>query len=479
VNDARAWTPARDGLRVAGVATAPGSAAQLASLRIVVPAMILLTAELRHAPELAAVPRALLVAPEGLGWFVAHVPISPALATFAQAVCVFASLCAIAGVWARPAMAVVTLTAFYTFSLSQLAGAVWHDMHLLWMAALLAASPCDEALAYDRRGEPRPRDSSRYGVPLFFARVLLSCVYFFPGLHKLLRSGLAWALSDNLRNQLWWKWAEHGVVPTWRIDEVPLFLQASGLFVLAFELGFPLLALTRRGRPWAAALGIAFHLTAGALFRIPFVSLWATYVVLVDVPGWFARLRKTPSVAAAGPDGPVLRSTLVAGGLLVAGAAVQGARGEMRSYPFASYPTFEWMASTEMPDLRIEVDAPGQPGQAEQPREEWVVVPHARDSAGYRTQRQWGEIWSLAGVTAPVDADRLAAYLGLVARREPARSIVRQATRARFFRAYVSVVPERREDPPRVGPLLAEVALPRPSRPSPPEQDDSPRGTRR
>lgn len=204
------------------------SAAQLASLRIVVPAMILITPELRHARELAAAPAGLRVAPEGLGWFVAWVPITPALATCAQAACVFAAMCALVGVVARPALVVVSVAAFYVFSLSQLAGAVWHDMHLLWMAALLAASPCDQALAFDRRGSPPPRASRRYGAPLFFARLLLSCIYFFPGLHKLLRSGLAWAFSDNLRNQLWWKWAEHGVHPALRIDHFPLLLHAAG-----------------------------------------------------------------------------------------------------------------------------------------------------------------------------------------------------------------------------------------------------------
>ncbi|MEI4884255.1 hypothetical protein, partial [Klebsiella pneumoniae] len=84
-----------------------------------------------------------------------------------------------------------------------------------------------------------PADSTRYGWPLLFARLLLACVYFFPGLHKLATSGFAWALSDNLQHQLWWKWAEHGVRDPVRVDRVPGLLQAGGLFVLAFELSFP------------------------------------------------------------------------------------------------------------------------------------------------------------------------------------------------------------------------------------------------
>jgi hypothetical protein len=467
-------------------------AAQLALLRIVVPAMIVICPETRHAPQLAAVPAALRVAPEGLGWFVSMVPISPSVATVAQAACVFSAMCTAVGVRARAAAAVMTITAFYLFALTQLSGAVWHDMHLLWMAALLAASPCDEALAYDpsvaspsgsrpegdgpqrgKRGELAP-DSTRYGWPLFFARALLACIYFFPGLHKLVTSGLGWALSDNLRNQLWWKWAEHGITGALRVDRVPGLLQAGGLFVLAFELTFPLFVLSRRARPWLALAGLAFHFLAGALLRIPFVSLWALYVVLLDLrripriramlPPVSPRHESAASPAgdrpqhesAASPAGDRPRHQkpsllpLVVGLLLFAGAFVQGARGQMRAFPFACYPTFQWVVGTRMPDLVVEVELPD--GRRE-------PVPHARDARGYRTQRQWGEIWSLAGVTGPVSPERLRAYYDFVRRGEPARTLTAGAVRVRFYRASLSVVPEQRGEPPRLEGLLAEIAL--------------------
>jgi hypothetical protein len=422
-------------------------AAQLAALRIVVPAMILATPEVRHAAALAAVPAALRVAPEGLGWFVAWVPIHPVVAGVVQAIAVFSALCAIAGLRARAALAVLTGSTFYLFALSQLSGSVWHDMHLLWMSALLAASPCDEAWAFDRRGEPPPADSERYGMALTMARLQLAAIYFFPGLHKVLTSGLAWALSDNLRNQLWWKWAEHGALPSFRVDHHPTLLVAAALFVLGFELTFPVLALVPRTRTAAAVAGLAFHLCAAYFLRIPFVSLWATYVVLVDprrlVPRWWRRRPATLPAAAPTTFAP-LRSTLVVGTALLAAIVVQGLRGQTRAFPFACYPTFEWMAPTVMPDLEIEADTPE--GRT-------VLVPHGRDAHGYRTQRQWGEIWSLAGVTSPVDPARLHAYLDWTARSEPARSIVARAAGVRFYRVYRSVVPEQRDWPP-VGRVL-------------------------
>jgi hypothetical protein len=446
----------------------PGeAAAQLAALRIVTPLLVLVTAEVRHAPARAAEIAALRVAPEGLGWFVAHAPISPALATASQAVCAFCALCAALGLRARLALAGLTVSTFYAFAVSQLSGAVWHDMHLLWMIALLAASPCDEAWAVDARGHPNPADSPRYAVPLLFARLLLGCVYFFPGVHKLHTSGLAWALSDNLRNQMYWKWAEHGVTDAVRFDRVPGLLPAGGLFVLAFELTFPVFALVRRTRPWIACAGVLFHLLAGWILRIPFVSLWALYVVLFDprpavrfVGRALARRRGSSAPAASDAGSPAsprpearlrpLVATWICGSALVAGAAVQGIRGQMRSFPFACYPTFEWRAGTEMPDLLVEAEAPD--GRV-------TLLPHARDSRGYRSQRQWGQIWSLAGVTAAPDPARLRAYVAQLLREGRARSLARGAVRVRCSRAFVSVLPEERGEPPRRAAVLAEFPI--------------------
>jgi hypothetical protein len=444
----------------------PEPAARLAWLRVATAATILLSSEVRDAPALAAVPGELRVAPEGLGWFVHHVPIEPTIATVAQAACVASALCALIGLAARRALVVLAISGFYVFALSQLSGAVWHDMHLLWMVALLVASPCDDALSYDHRGQPAAPDSVRYALPLFFARLLLACVYFFPGVHKLASSGVAWALSDNLRNQIWWKWAEHGTLPSFRIDHHPLLLHAGGLAILVFELSFPILALTRRGRPWAALGGLVFHALAQIILRIPFASLWLLYVVFVDPERVVLALRRRPRRAVEARDTPKaeppspftqrgVRGVAVVGSTLFLGAFVQGIRGQMRAFPFACYPTFQWMASTTMPDLLLEAERPNG-GRA------WI--PFARDSRGRRSQRQWGEIWSLSGVTSPVDPARLRAYFDSERRREPARTALGGASSARFYAASVSVVPEDRGQPPRPGRVLAEFILSAPAK---------------
>jgi hypothetical protein len=426
-------------------------------LRIAVAGTILLLPEVRGARALASVDPALWVAPEGLGWFVRWVPVGPGIATSIQAVCVASALCAIAGFGTRPALGALTLSAFYLIALGQLSGSVWHDMHLLWMSALLACSPCDEALTWDRRGDPSspasaspPLSSARYGAPLFFARLLLGCIYFFPGFHKIATSGLAWALSDNLRNQLWWKWAERGAVPSFRIDRYPALLHAGGLGVIAFELSMPVLVLTRRGRPWGALFGLAFHAVAQVFFGIPFASLWLLYVMLVDphdVVRWLRRKTTTTTVARERFTYPA-----AGGGIaLFVAVAVQGIRGQTQAYPFACYPTFEWMAGTEMPDLILEVD------HADGTR---TVVPGAGTGRTPRSQRQWGEIWSLAGATAAVNPVRLRAYLESIRVREPLRSALVEARGVRFYRGYLSVNADVSGRPPRRGPLVCVLTVP-------------------
>jgi hypothetical protein len=129
----------------------PEPALTLAALRIVVAALVPIAPGFREGARAAARDPALWIAPEGLGWFVRHVPINGTLAVAAQVIVAFAAASAVAGVRARLCFGVLSVAGFYLFAIAQLAGHVWHDMHLLWFCALLAASPCADVLAADAR----------------------------------------------------------------------------------------------------------------------------------------------------------------------------------------------------------------------------------------------------------------------------------------------------------------------------------------
>jgi hypothetical protein len=424
----------------------PEAALSLASLRVVVPLLVLVSPGMRNAESVASYDPARWIVPEGLGWFVAHVPIDPKLVTAAKLVAAFAAFAAALGLRARLALPVLGVSAFYVLSVAQLTGFVWHDMHLLWFTALLAVSPCADVLAVDST-RPLDAEGREYALPLLFVRLLFGVIYFFPGLHKLLESGLAWADPENLRALLYWKWAQHGKIPSFRLDLHPTWLSLGGLSVIAFELSFGPLVLFRKTR-WVAVLaGLAFHLLCQALLFIPFASLWLCYVALLDLRPLAKRLaRRKPAHPTA--SGAVTASAFVVPLSLVLGAASQGARGQMSSYPFACYPTFQWSAPLVMPDLRVVgVDRAGAAHELGRPR---------RGIA--RTQRQWAEIWSLAGVTAPVDRTRLAAYLEALRREGSEHAAL---TRARFYRVYRSVAPGRWDAPPVREQLLLDLELTR------------------
>ena len=350
------------------------------------------------------------------------------------------ALMAVVGIYTRPALVALTVATFYLFSIAQLGGHVWHDMHLLWFCALLASSPCDDVLAVDAK-RPVLTEGAAYAQPIWVARGLLAAIYFFPGFHKLARSGMAWALSDNLRNQMYWKWAQYGAVPSIRLEQPTWLLPVMGVSVLAFELGFPVLVLVRRTRPLAALAGFVFHIVTQILFLIPFASLWIAYVVLIDLRPLARRLR--PSLRAASSDAApresaalgsnrgALLAILVQGALLI-GTVVQGARGQTRSYPFACYPTFEWMAAPEMPDLVVALQ--GRDGRE-------IELPSGGRG---RSQREWAEVWSVAGVTAPITPDRLRAYYAALLQRDPAaKRLAAEGTEpVRFYRVLRSVLPD-------------------------------------
>lgn len=315
------------------------------------------------------------------------------------------------------------------------------------VAGAARREPAGDALSVDarftRRGARGRRRDPAYELTLAFARALLGVVYFFPGFWKLATSGLAWITSDNVRNQMHWKWAQWGgALPPVRVDRVPGLVEVGAACVVAFELGFFFLALVPRARRPLALGGVVFHQLTEVFFHIRFLSLYACYTCLLASGGRGVRGRWLTRRSA-----PVA----VVGGLLFAAAAAQGARGATQSYPFACYPTFEHRVGPEMPDVRLVALTPG--GD--------VLLPRVA-----RTQAEWGMAWQIAGLWGtPASPEAVAAF----ARRDLAKLVgdpeVRslqsagELGRVRAHLAWQRVEPERLGEPPRLGRALGVVAL--------------------
>jgi hypothetical protein len=89
------------------------------------------------------------------------------------------------------------------------------------------------------------------------------------------------------------------------------------------------------------------------------------------------------------------------------------------------------MAAAEMPDLLVTIQTID--GQE-------LELPSGGSG---RTQREWAEVWSVAGVTASVTPIRLHAYYDAFLERDSsAKSIAAGTQRARFYRVLRSVLPD-------------------------------------
>ena len=274
-----------------------------AIVRIVVFSALLLQENYARTLRFTHLPKVLQLPP--LGW----APILKLLPVNADVVAIFywvfaaACIAAILGLFTRFSCLLAALLAIYVLGIPQLYGKVNHYHHLVWFALILGFSRCGDSLSLDSifatmkradEGEiEAPAASIAYGLPLRFMMAALALVYFFPGTWKLARGGWDWIFSDNLRIQMFQKWAEFGNWTPWlRIDHFPRLTMVFALLAVSFEVSFGLLILWPRLRPLAALAGLAFHNGIGIMMRIPFLSLQFMYVIFVDWKGLFVAIGK-------------------------------------------------------------------------------------------------------------------------------------------------------------------------------------------
>jgi hypothetical protein len=386
-------------------------------------ATLLTTRDLWTAPSFAALDPALRSPAVGVAWMAA-LPIGAAVAKAALAICVVAAVAALFGVFTRVAAGVAAIALVYLLGIPQLYGTVRHYHHLVWLAALLCASPSGDALSIDawrkrRAGRPPPTYGPRYGIALAAAWAIAAAIFFFPGMWKIADGGVAWISSDNLMNQMRWKWLQYGRVSPLRLDLSPRLCHLAALAAVCFELSFPLLLFHRVTRALAVAAALVFHVLTALVMFIGFGSLLCLYAAFVP---WHRLLRR--------PEGPAdLRSPLpiaIVAVALVTAIAVQGARGRVQSWPFACYPTFQFLAPDRMPALEVElVAADGS-----------VVKIAQAKIPGVDRQRAWALSWSLA-VSARREA--IIEWLRAWARSEPRLLTAREI---RVDRVLLAVDPD-------------------------------------
>lgn len=412
---------------------AQGSAIDLAVLRITVAFVLLASTSIASAEHWAALPLAARTVPLGVGWLVPHLRIDPptvhAVRLFFQGACVLGML----GLATRWAFAAIVTSAFYLLLVPQLGGAVFHDHHLLWLAVIVLLSPAGDALSIDawratRRHRPPPTHGLAHGVALRCAWIVIGLVFLFPGIHKLAESGWDWAFSDNLRNQMWWKWAQDpALLPSFRIDRHPWLCRGLAALTILFELSFLPLVLSRRTRGLAVLTALAFHAGAELFMGIQFSVLWGCYTMFVPWEAVLTRLGLLPRASRPEPRRSPL--PLLAVTPLFAFIVAFGAMGQMQAYPFACYPTFEWIAADHMPAMEITLERDG------------ATTVLGRDLYQEAGPRGWALSWRLVGVYGPFDRSALEAWWDDVSAREPVRAEVAGSI-VHVSRVEISVDPD-------------------------------------
>jgi hypothetical protein len=108
-------------------------------------------------------PDELRVAPFGLGWLLPWLTFSSEGTSFLLIVATIVCVSGLVGFCARTSAGLAFVLALYLFGVPQCFGKIAHNSHyLIWFSALLAVSPCGDALSVDalwaaRRGTALPR----------------------------------------------------------------------------------------------------------------------------------------------------------------------------------------------------------------------------------------------------------------------------------------------------------------------------------
>lgn len=299
-------------------------------------------------PESAQVPLPFM------GWYPKVVPINSTIVSIASLLFYVSIFTSLLGIKTRWSITIFTITLFYLFIIPNLYGKVNHNHHLIWFPAILAFSPCADRFsidAYFRRRSNKliHRSSSRYTVPLMLIWILTGLIYFFPGFWKMWSHGLDWSLTENVRNQMYFKWFQLGDLQSWtpffRIDQYPFLYKAGGLFTILFELSFIPLILNKSTRKLGIAMGILFHLGTYLFMHIFFIVLLWSYLSFVN---WnsisiLKERGNMSSLKRSSFDSSMVK--WIGGGLIV--SCIIFGFGKWYSYPFSVYPTFDTMIEEE------------------------------------------------------------------------------------------------------------------------------------
>jgi hypothetical protein len=345
----------------------------LGIFRVVLFAALIIYIDIPQVVQFSRFPVELRVAPFGIGWLINILPINPAWATAASYLFIMSCVSGVLGFFSRTSATIAVILGFYVLGIPQFFGKIDHYHHLLWFAAILAASPCGDALSIDlliasrkkKKGEAVD-PSVAYALPLKFAMLLMGIIYFFAGVWKFVIGGFGWATGDTMKYILYAQWFRLEWMPAFRIDQYPLAYRAAGIGVIFFELAFIFLLFFPWSRKVAAICGILFHFSVYLFAHINFWTLALCYVIFIDFEPLHHRLKRStlPMPGFSNQHSAIInpsrslvslghsKSTVIVGTLLLSVNILCGLA-LVDSWPFAVYPTFATVQEKYLQSLTI------------------------------------------------------------------------------------------------------------------------------
>ncbi len=264
--------------RVDGWLFAPGMAGRVRMMRLLLATVILVRLATGPHRDLAGQPAALFRPV----WFLSWMDQMPSLGVLGaiQLIGIAGAALAVIGWRERGTFFAAWSSLLVLTALRASRGKVQHnDIPLLLVAAVFVAAPVGLRLLDRRR-------STAWGWPVQVSLVVVTGAYFLTGFQKVVSSGPAWVLSDNLRNVMYAaRLSEHAPTDTVSlfIADRPALSHLVALGTLAVELGAVAVLLRARLRPGyfvaVTVLHAGIYLTHGLDY-----SMWVatSAIVLVD-----------------------------------------------------------------------------------------------------------------------------------------------------------------------------------------------------
>lgn len=288
-----------------------------------------------------------------IGWLIEILPITPELYMAMGKIALVLAVLILVGFQTRWALLIYVPIALYLWGVPNFYGKLNHRHIMVWVPMILAFSKCSEVLSVDAfiaklRGTDRDLSHGvQFMLPFKMIWLILAVIYCCSGLHKLWDTGLYWALSDNLANQIQLEWVEnYDTVSSIRVDRYPIFLKIMAVGVIIMEIIYPLLILHARTRIIALFSAWSLHISAGYFLYIDFFHLrivHLSYINWVRIKSWLTKGKDKIYVVYDNNANAFLklrRMPLLYVGIFIVGTNLVFGIAQINTWPFSSYPAY-------------------------------------------------------------------------------------------------------------------------------------------